>query len=106
MRHSIWQFEATVWPPFDHGLFEKFNTFCGAKVVVAFQFRKNVLVVLDEPFNVGKVYAPVAVDISDFGYDDLMWRLRLWREKVNASASRLIAAVNLSIVSSIISRRS
>lgn len=56
----------------DVGLVEERNAFGRAEVAVTREPRQHVLPVADEPFNVGKVDAPVLVLVPHLGDDDLV----------------------------------
>ena len=68
----------------DVGLLEEFDAFGGAEVAVAFKAREHVLVVLDEPFHVGEVDAPVAVRVRHLVDDDLVGNTRfIFLDRIN-----------------------
>ena len=67
----------------DVRLVEERDAFRRAEVAVAFQHRQHVLAVLDEPFHVGEIDAPVAVDVGHLVDDDLVGDLA-WRGRRSA----------------------
>ena len=56
----------------DIRLVEQRDALRRAEVAVALQLRQHVLLVLDKPFDVGKVNASVAVLVLHLGYDNLV----------------------------------
>ena len=60
----------------DVGVLEERDAFGGAEVAVALKPSEDVLLVANEPFDVRKVDAPVAVLVRHLGDDDLVGNLR------------------------------